>query len=94
LGEGPLGAAGFLGFWVFGFLGFWVFGFWCFCGLAFALAFAVWVCGSGVAGRPFVSVRHASPFGVFGLCAGIRESLARFTRRPCAFALSLASAIR
>ncbi|WP_176056928.1 hypothetical protein [Paraburkholderia caribensis] len=102
MGEGPLGAAGFLGFgflgfwvfgflgfwvfgflgfWVFGFLGFWVLGFWV---LAFALAFAVWVCGSGVAGRPFVSVRHASPFGVFGLCAGIRDSLARFRRRPCA----------
>ncbi|MCO4882073.1 hypothetical protein, partial [Paraburkholderia caribensis] len=41
-----------------------------------------------------VGLLHASPFGVFGLCAGIRELLARFTRRPRAFAFALASAIR
>ncbi|MDR6387397.1 hypothetical protein J2802_007848, partial [Paraburkholderia caribensis] len=32
----------------------------------------------------YVSVLQASPFGVIGLFAGIRVTLARFRRRPCA----------
>jgi hypothetical protein len=47
--------------------------FWCFGVLVFALAFAICLRASG-----------ASRLGVFRLCAGIRELLARFTRRPCA----------
>src|SRR5690349_64975 len=40
----------------------------------------------------FVSSLQASPLCVCR-CAGIRALLARFTRRPCAFAVALASAL-
>ncbi|CAG9211070.1 hypothetical protein BCAR13_2000001 [Paraburkholderia caribensis] len=40
---------------------------------------------------PFVSVLHSSPFG-FGLCVGIRELLACFTRRRLVLVFALASA--
>ncbi|MEX3973597.1 hypothetical protein, partial [Paraburkholderia caribensis] len=52
----------------------WFFLFLSFCFFAFALRW-----------HPcFAFVGRASPVGVFSLCAGIRELLSSFTRRPCA----------